>query len=232
MGDLTSTQMQTELVRRVSQLSQGAGSAALDAINRAIRWINRQGSYTFQLVADGATLTVPISPAKVNAPSDLDPGKALLISNVTNGAGLPIVKGSITDLWETRNFSGGIADDGFDRYLLVASASSAVPSVFHFFPSQSAQADVLVRYHKLTVDLADGAVKSNLPRDFDDLVIDMAEAEERRINDIGDTWNQMYARCQDQIKLLLNAYKSETILPGLETEAAELNQEKTQVGRP
>lgn len=228
MGDLSSTQMQAELQRRVAQLSVGAGSAALAAINRSIRWIQRQGSYTFQLA--GPTTLTCASGGTIALPLDVDPGKAILLTNVTNGQGLPIVKGSFADLWEARNFVA--QDQGFDRYMIVAAPKSSSASVLHLFPTQSVSSDVSIRYHRLSVDLSDGSGTSNLPRDFDDLVIDLAEAEERRINDIGDTWAQTYARCQDQIKVLLDAYRSTSMESGPGAEAQSAVAEKTQVGRP
>lgn len=229
MGDLSSTAMQAELQRRVTQLATGAGSQALAAINRAIRWINRQGSFTFQLKGPASLSAIPTT-GLINAPSDLDPGKALHAVNATNGVGLPIRDCAMTDIWESRGFVQ--QDGGFDRYILIP-GTHGNPAQFQFFPAQSGAVDVTIIYHQVTVDLADGGgVYSLLPRDFDDLVIDLAEAEERRINDVGDTWQLTLARCQDQIKTLLSAYRTASIESGLDSDAAVAVQQKTQIGRP
>lgn len=229
MGDKNSTQLQGELARRVTGLSTGAGSAALEAINRAIRWINRQGSFSFQLVLPAVTITVA-SGGTGTAPSDFDPGKLFHLNNATNGLGLPIRKATLSDIWETRNFSSDFADSGFDRYLLDVNVS---PVQIGLYPSQSGPCDVALTYHKKTVDLPDGFGSfSNLPRDFDDLIVDLAEAEEKRINDVGNTWQLVLARCQDQTKELLNGYRTASLESGPETDAKEVVQQKTATGRP
>jgi hypothetical protein len=224
MGQLTSTQMQTELARRVTQLSTGVGSAAETAISRAIRWINRRGSYTFQraaptsLVITGGTLTIA-------APSDLDAGKAI---GMTNPSGLPIRKGTGIDLWEAANYNLP-SDEGFSLYWLTM--NNPAPHTFNFRPSCATDKTVGLVYHKIVQPIS-GSSKSNLPDEFDDLVIDLAEAEERRINDVGDTWATVQARCQEEILKLLDGYRSVTIETGLASESAAEIQEETQVGRP
>jgi hypothetical protein len=219
MGDFTSTQLNTELMRRVPQIISADAGAA---INRAIKWVNRQGSYMFQLQAP-TTLNVTSS-GNIAAPADLDSGKAMYLANPS---GLPIKQGALTDIGQTQNYNT-ITDSGFDQYVLKDSGTST--ATFYFWPLQSGSTVVTLIYHLRTVDIT-GSTKSNLPRDFDDLLIDFAEAEERRIYDIGEIWPQILARTQDQIKVLLDAYRTESIETGLTSEAGIVTQEKTQVGR-
>lgn len=214
MGDLTATQLTTELQRRVSQVSS---TDALAAVQRAIRWINRQGSYTFQLnsfqtwnVTSSAVYTIP---------TDMDTGKA---HTLLNPSGLPVRKVGVQDSWISGNYNLP-ADKGFDCYIITKVS-------FLFFPAQTATTAVAALYHLRTVDIS-GSTTSNLPRDFDDLIVDLAEAEERRVSDVGDTWPQILARCQDQIKTLLDGYRSVSQEPMPTTEAAGVVVEKTQIGR-
>lgn len=226
MGAMTSTQMQTELARRVTQVPTGASSAAEAAINRAIRWINRQGSYTFQLSAP-----VGLTPASVTTaysstptPADFDPGKAFLLLGPNGNA---IKQAPVSSLNEALNYNT-IGNTDFDTYYLQAAGSGA--STLYLFPSITGSPSVTIIYHKVTADVT-GSGTSNLPRDFDDLVIDLAEAEEKRIYDVGDAWPQLLARAQDQIRVLLDGYRTQTIETGMDSEAQQVNAEKAQVGR-
>lgn len=214
MGDLTATQMVTELQRRITQLS---APDALAAVNRAIRWINRQGSFTFQLNTPQSWSVT--STAVYNIPSDMDIGKAHLLLNPN---GTPIRKIGVHDAWVSKNYNIP-PDKGFDTYHLTQ-------TTVNFGPAQSGTTTVTAHYHLKTANIS-GSTAANLPRDFDDLIIDLAEAEERRIMDVGEIWPQVLARCQDQIKTMLDGYRSVSMEPMPTTEAAGAVQEKTQIGR-
>lgn len=214
MGDLTATQMVAEVQRRVTQISP---ADALASVQRAVRWINRQGSFTFQLV-DPEPWTVTTTGVYA-IPVTMDVGKAHVLMNPS---GSPIRRVGVQDIWLAMNYNLP-GDLGFDIYTVTSTS-------FLFFPVQTANRVVSATYHKRTVDIS-GATKANLPRDFDDLIIDLAEAEERRVYDVGDTWSTMLARSQDQIKTLLDGYRSTTMEPMPTSEAALSSQEKQTVGR-
>lgn len=214
MGDLTAAQMVTELQRRVTQISS---TDALAAIQRAIRWSNRQGSFTFQL-SDPTSWNVT-STGIFAIPVTMDVGKAHVLINAN---GTPIRKVGIQDIWVSGNYNLA-ADVAFDVYTVTQAS-------FLFYPTQSTTKAVVAVFHLKTVDIS-GSAKANLPRDFDDLIIDLAEAEERRVYDVGDTWSTMLARSQDQIKALLDGYRSTTMEPMPTSEAAIVTSEKTQIGR-
>jgi hypothetical protein len=226
MGVLTSTQMQAELAVRVTQIPTGASSRAEAAINRAIKWANRQGAYTFQLSAPvNITPSTTSGVTSIATPTDFDPGKAMVLLNVT---GTPIQRAAITEIGASLNYNT-IASTDYDQYYLAASSAGA--SRIYLYPSNAISADVTMVYHKITTDIT-GSQVSNLPRDFDDLLIDLAEAEERRIFDVGDAWPQLLERSQSQVKLLLEAYRSAIGIQGLVSEAVGEVQAKTQVGHP
>lgn len=219
MGSMSFTTMQTELQRRVQQL--GATDAG-SAINRAIRWTNSLGAYSFQLQTP-TTLAVT-STGNIAAPADFDPGKPCYCANPN---GTPIRFGPPTDVWETQGLNT-IVDSGFDRFYIQVGATTT--HTLYFWPVQTGTTTVTFIYHKITADIA-GATTSNLPRDFDDLIIDLAEAEESRIFDKGEVWAGLLQRSQERTKSLLDAYRSERIATGLSSENAAVVQEKTSVGR-
>jgi hypothetical protein len=211
VGAKTHTQLVTELQRRVTQISS---TDAGEAINRALRWINRQGSYTFQ-VKDPTTLSVTASTGVATTPADMDVGKGHVVYG-TNG--LPVRKVGIQDVTESLNFNV-VSTIGWDCYIITQTKMV-------FFPAATGQpASVNIVYHLTTTDITGSGV-SNLPKDFDDLIIDLAEAEERRIYDVGEIWPQMLARAQDQIRVLLDGYRSTSLQPMMATEAQQAIQEK------
>lgn len=214
MGSKTHAQMVTELQRRITQLN---GTDAGEAINRAIRWVNRQGSYSFQ-VADPTTLVVANN-GVTTAPATMDVGKAHVI---TNPNGHPVRKVGLQDVWLANNYNTP-ADLNYDVYTLTQTK-------IVFYPAINPGLTVTIIYHTITTDIS-GAQVSNLPRDFDDLIIDLAEAEERRFFDVGDQWPQLLARSVDQIKTLLDGYRSVTMEPMTGVEAALVVNEKLQTGR-
>jgi hypothetical protein len=217
MGAMTAAQMQTELARRVTQL---AATDALAAVNRAIRWVNRQGSYTFQ-VAPPTTLAVPAN-GIATTPVTMDVGKAHVIYN-TNG--IPVSRVGVHDVWRSSNYNTPTGIN-YDAYTITGAA-------IVFFPAIAGGGTVNIIHHMITTDIA-GAQTANTPKDFDDLILDLAEGEERRIYDVGaaDLWLQMTARSQDQIKTLLDGYRSVTQNPMMGTEATQAVQEKMTQGRP
>jgi hypothetical protein len=218
MGDLTFNAAVTEIQRRVPSLSTpDAGAAA----NRAVRWINRQGSFTFQAVPP-TTLAVTAATGLATIPATMDTGKAHRFWNLN---GMPIQRAGTQDGgWTSANFNLP-ATAGWNEYQ-ITSANIV------FYPAGASQpTSVNVVYHVKTADIAGGST-FNVPRDFDDLIVDLAEAEERRIFDVGDTWVQMLARVQDQIKVLLDGYRSVTQEPMPLTEAMSAVSEKLNIGRP
>jgi hypothetical protein len=233
MGAMTGAAMVTELQRRISQLST---ADALAALNRSIRWIGRQGSYKFQLHMD-QTLVV-LDGATVAAPADLDNGKAMVLQN-SNGS--PIARIALTDIEQLSNFNiptqpifGGI--NVWDGYIIQSINNVGPPdaAVIFLYPHNGVPVSTGIRisYHRITVDIANsGSSWAQLPKDFDDLIIDMAEAEESRIYDVGSEWQMMMGRVKEQIMVLLDNYKSMSMEPGLVSESSEAIKEKTALGR-
>lgn len=218
MGLKTLAQMNAELTRRITSLSSADANAAL---NRAVQFINRQGSFSFQLASQTTFSTDGTT--NVNTPNDLDPGKAMYLQNAN---GSPIQRIPISDAWMTQNYNT-YADAGFSGFILIV--APAAPHQFRLYPSVSAAQTVTLIYHKVVANITSGV--TNLPQDFDDLVIDLAEAEERRIFDIGNAWPALLSRSMEQIKALLEGYRTQKAEAGTDSENAALVQSQTKVGK-
>lgn len=183
-------------------------------------WHKATGTYTW------THETATISPAG-NGPSDMDPGKAKL---VLNSDGSPVQHVPLSEFWASFNYESTVESGAYDTYSIITDNTSNPPShTFVFFPAPSGS--VTLYYHRILQDLTLGGTLTMFPRDFDDLIVDLAEAEERRIYDIGDTWQLLLARAQDQIKVLIDGYRSMTGQPAMVTESAAKIQESTQTGR-
>lgn len=230
MGALTGAAMVLEVQRRVPQLSS---AQALAALNREIRWIHRQGSFQFEIAAPAA-LTVTAAGggllmATAPLPVAMDVGKAKLIANAN---GTPIRRISVQDVSELTNFNTPSALNTRYHSYFIQSENSTSPVVHtaYFLPNFTGSA--VIHYHRLSQDIADsGSSFTTLPRDFDDLLLDLAESAERRIFDIGNTWDELYKRSAQDALALLDGYKSMSIQEGGVTESVAQVQQETQTGR-
>lgn len=230
MGALAGDAMVLELQRRVPQL---AASEALAALNRAIRWIHGQGSFQFELTTPS---TVTITAAGGGAlmatgplPTDIDIGKTKLLAN-TNGT--PIRKIAPQDVSEHTNYNTPAALTTRYHSYFIQSINSTSPPTHIVYVLPNATGSLLLTYHKLSVDIANnGASFSAMPRNFDDLLIDIAEANERLIFDIGTTWEVRLKQAQERALNLLDGYRTMTIQDGGLGESSVQIQQETQTGR-
>lgn len=229
MGLLSGTQLIDELVRRLTNEQR---SDALAALNRAQKWVLRQGSFQFMMSAP-----VTLNPVQGSNPNlaavatyagSIEASKGKMMFNTD---GTPIKHIPLSDFWNSLNYNLP-ATTSYDCYTIQTVNSAAVDPqhTFYFLPNQSGTA--FFYFHRVATPLQDSSgIFSELPADFDDLLVDLAEAEERRIYDIGDSWQLLLGRAQDQIKVLLDGYRSETQQETGLNDAQLKAQEQTQVGR-
>lgn len=222
-----------ELIRRITNLDR---TTALAALNRAQKWCLRQGTFQFQQAAPVTlTITAQVAPqqaarAVLSQASNLPPMDAGKAKMMLNPDGSPVVHVPWSDFWSALNFNLP-ASVMYDAYTVMTTVNQTdVTNTFYFFPNVTGTTQLY--YHKMSTELTDSATSfSTLPPDFSDLLVDLAEAEERRIYDVGDTWQLLMQRSQDQIKVLLDGYRSETIQPTSLSDAQAKIQESTQLGR-
>lgn len=218
-----------ELIRRLTNLDR---TTALNALNRAQRWCLRQGSYQFMmggpLPLSGTLRAAPQQTAIATVNGAIDPGKAKMIFNSADGT--PVRHVAWSDFWQSLNYN--IPNNAtYDTYTMQTLNTNGDPAhTIYLLPNISA--DIEFYYHRISTGLSDAPNSySDLPSDFDDLLVDLAEAEERRIYDIGDSWQLLLTRSQDQIKLMLDGYRSESQQETGLTDASVKSQETTQLGR-
>lgn len=222
MGDLTADQFVAELQRRLTSLDS---TTALNAINAAIEQINRATSYTFNTNSASTILSVTASggfAATAAVPANSDLGKEIAVFNAN---GTPVRRVSPSEFWMSQNYNIPVQSPvQYDCYTF---AGPSVGGSMMFVPNASGNVTVFSTFQSTAIS---GAANSALPRDFDRLIVDLAEAEERRIYDIGD-WATLYARAKEDLKLLADAYKTMTNEPAGVTESANKVEEEQKLGR-
>lgn len=221
--------MRTELQRRLQNLSD---AHAIAALNRSIKWIERQSGYLFMAEPTPALIVVtsrtpPEQAAIGSMQVSFDPSKGKMVFNVD---GTPVQHMALSDLWMSSNYNIP-GQDIYDGYA-IATDYTANPPLHTFYFTPNVSGSVFIYYHRAHVDIADSPSSfSGLPAEFDDLIVDLAEAEERRVYDIGDSWQLLLGRCQDQIKVLIDGFRSESQQAAQVSDATVKVQEATQIGR-
>lgn len=218
--------MVTELQRRVTNLSS---TIALAALNRAMSWVTRQGSFQF-LMAGPVTLVVTQDSSLLASSGAftlaMDPGKAKM---VFNGDGSPVQHVPFSEFWASENYNVASTGGLYDVYTLKTDNSATNSHTMYFLPKTDG--NVFLYYHRLPTPLTGDTSIPDLPPDFHILLVDLAEAEERRIYDVGDSWQLLMTRAQDQLKLLMDGYRSMTQQPSSMSDSTLKIQEETQTGR-
>lgn len=232
MGLKSGQQLVDELTRRLTNLDR---TTALEALNRAQKWCVRQGSFQFMMTTVPYTFSsgggileqVGQMAAKAQISLPMDPGKAKMVFNLD---GTPIRHVPFDEFWQSVNYNIPTGTM-YDTYTVKTQFYSNAPvHTFYFLPN--VDGDAVIYYHSILGEIADGGGSySELPNDFDDLLVDLAEAEERRIYDIGDSWQLLLQRSQEQIKLLLDGYRSSTQQETNLSDATVKAQETAQLGR-
>lgn len=181
-------------------------------------WPDATGTYAFTVISD--------TPSESAGPGEFDPGKAKM---VLNADGSMVQHVALSDIWESYNYNLPVSTS-YNVYTVVSDNTTSPPThTFLFFPSMTGF--VTLHYHRTMTDLTGGSDRTPFPKDFDDLIVDLAEAEERRIYDVGDSWQILMARCQERIKVLSDAYRSMTQQATSLQDAQTKVQEVSQLGR-
>ena len=225
---MTNAEMVAELQRRITNLSSTVAQAAL---NRALSWVMRQASFQF-MITGPLTLTVtgaadPNDPtASANLSGSLDPGKAKMMLNID---GTPIQHVPFSEFWTSSNYNVTSMTGLYDTYTIRTDNYASPTHSFYFMPKSNGTA--IFFYHRVPNVIDNSTGTCDLPVDFHPLLIDLAEADERRIYDVGDSWQLLMARSQDQLKLLIDGYRSMTSQPSQLSDAQVKIQEQTQLGK-
>jgi hypothetical protein len=238
MSNLLSTAAM--VVKCQARVPLGLSSAFwMDKLNEAYRWVSQKGNYVWDLT--GATITVGAFQSGFPIPSGCDPGKPMYLSgplSVTVPAErlnssipyvpwdsaqlqqmseMPVIPGMIS-CWTVRTnvVIGPPLVYGYRGYLYPEGAISS-GSQFEFI------------YHTDVsgTEFASGAsVYFPTPNSFDNLFVELAEAEAKRIYGLAG-WDIIQKRAESAIVNLLDSYRStKNVLAGLTDQQKQVSEKK------
>ena len=207
----------------VAQLGQrlplGYSSGFLnDKLNQAFRYIDQQGNFVWQLAL--STPTVLTGTNFFTIPSTIDYGKPMMVAGPVSGVGgsanypsiqwLPFDKAYQLHMGE---IGGGAAPGNYSGWTNVKTnailfPSAAAPNIGNF--------SMVLIGHSYTVPLAYGAgIFFPTPDCFDDVIVDLAEAEVRRIYSLPQC-EYIMQRAQSGLSRFVDLYRStKDIMSGL-----------------
>lgn len=237
MSNLTSTSaMVAQLQTRVPiGLSSTFWMAKL---NEAYRWISQKGNFIWDLKEPSVVWTLSIGDTRILLPTDCDPGKPIYISGPTASSGvsttvLTTIPFKAWDESLDQQYADVVAPPGLFSCFTVVSQFRTNPFapfntlyeyLVQFYPASAAPTiatgDFTFKmvYHA-DVASTEYALGANVffptPNSFDNLLIELAEAEARRIYGLAG-WDIIQKRAESAIVNLLDSYRStKNVLSGL-----------------
>lgn len=207
--------MVNEVLSRVQQnFSTGR---ALYFVNRAVRYFDGVASYSFN--AKTGSVSYATGQTSQPAPVDLDSGKDIYAYVVTLAGNLmPVKRVELNEYGINAVYQP--APFGPSHYTIVGASSGAnVPSLL-VYPPISGGFTLSLVYHVPPALIANsGTAYSNFPDAFDDIIVDWAEAEIKRIYKMAGAM-EIFARVEKQLASLVDQYRTNTKLAeGLAAEA-------------
>lgn len=242
----TLTQMATECATRVPI---GLSSAFwVKKLNEAYRWISQKGNYVWDIKVSLTTQVTLLDPYGFTLPSDCDPGKPMYLSGPQSGA--LAQTGNMYTLipfkpWDDsleQQFAEVVAPPGMYSCWSYYANFSYTPS-FPTAPTYAYKAILYPTSAKPTVTTGaftfifayhtdvnsteyTGSSYFPTPNSFDNLLIELAEAEVRRIYGLAG-WEIIQKRAESAIMNLLDSYRStKNVLAGLQDQQKQVSEKK------
>lgn len=230
---LSTSAMVTECQARVPI---GLSSAYwMKRLNEAYRWISQKGNYIWDVKV--GTATVAIGGTTFSLPADCDPGKPMWLAGPTSGGvGGTSSTGVFNNLipyqpWDeslSQQYAEITAPPGLYSCWTFATFFVGTPPAYNYlgelFPSSAKPtagtgAFTLSLYYHTDVNSTEYTSASNIyfptPNSFDTLIIELAEAEAKRVYGIAG-WDIVQKRAESAIVNLLDSYRStKNVLSGL-----------------
>jgi len=209
------------------------GQFCMDKLNESYMWIEQQGAFVWNVKL--ATITLVALGTQVLAPTDMDVGKPAsiyprlpipgIVAATTEIPYVPMDEFSLHEIYHTPTMQGVFSV--FTIY---------IPTGFYtilFAPQTNApiiNTDYVVFYHMinpaLSTPLTIGPNYFPTPDQFDTLLIDLAEAEIKRIYRLGG-WAEALQKAQASASVELDKYRSpKRDLAGVQEQTKEV-QEKS-----
>lgn len=206
---LSTSAMVAELSRRVPL--GFTATLAMDALNGAMRWINQQGSFPWLIrKADaGVTLTT----GALALPADYDPGKKAVLYGTEAGAvptEIPFMPWDVAV--KQQSHQSATAASGllscWSYYAEIAVSTVTIKG--QVFPASAAKTENLsFVYHtsKFPALTSGASTYFPTPDHFDYLIVELAESELMRQSRLVG-WDILYKRVTDQLRAMLDAYRT------------------------
>ncbi len=175
-------------------------------INRSARYWNSKASYSFNCTTNISAFVFAPNVTVATAPSDMDMGQDFYI--YTSGATpYPIRRVELNE-YGIKGIRGNLmSNQNIPDHYVVAGRTVQI------YPGIPGGITLSAFYHIITPVLTDSTSSFSLfPDNFDDVILDFAEAETKRENRIIG-WEPLMARVTDQAKGLVDQYRTNTKLP-------------------
>ena len=202
---LTTTKMVAELQQRCPFAVPS--QVCMDRLNSAYRWLETQGSFYWNLIY--TTLTVATASLTVDLPADFNPLKEAVITAANGGLRLQYVPAE--DFLQYRTASSTATAGVFSVWTFVWVTGATPKYVAHLGPDAAKSTPTVsleLWYHRQTpTALAIGSYYYPTPDECDDLIVDMAEGEIKRIYGIAG-WDAIVQKARDTAMRILDQGRS------------------------
>lgn len=223
MGQTLSTSaMIDQVVLRCPEMQ--TRSVVLFFVNRAVRYWNGIASFIYNFRTASAPLSWGSSVTSVPMPADMDPGGEFYLYT-TGGNPYPVRKATLDEYGIKGVYSGSKVSANFPDHYVIVGGNILI------YPGIAAGVTLNAIYQKITVLLTDSTLShSLLPDNFDDMVVDFAECEIKRIYRIIG-WEPLMARVADQSKMLSDQYRIGSAASGGTTDQLREGQDSAVLGK-
>jgi hypothetical protein len=203
---LTTAQMVAEIQHRMPYSIPS--QICMDRLNSAYRWLETQGSFVWNLLY--TTLTVSANALTVDLPVDFNPLKEAVIT--TAGGGLRLQYVPAEDFLQYRTAPSTTTTGVFSVWTFVWVTGTPPKYVVHLGPDAAKNAtgttSLELWYHRQSpTPLVAGSYYYPTPNECDDLIVDMAEGEMKRIYGIAG-WDVIIQKARDMAMRILDQGRS------------------------
>lgn len=212
-------------------------------LNEAFRWISQKGNFIWDVKAGTATVLVGASTFQL--PTDCDPGKPMWLSGPTGGSVgssgnfLSMIPYAPWDESLHQQFAEVVSPAGLYSCWTFAAYFTGTPPTYRYmaelFPASAAPTAAtgnftFAMYYHTDVSATEYVSGANIffptPNSFDNLMIELAEAEARRIYGLAG-FEMIQKRAESAIVNLLDSYRStKNVLAGLTDQQKQVSERK------
>jgi hypothetical protein len=212
-------------------------------LNEAYRWISQKGNFIWDVKQTGQTVTA--GNIYFTLPTDCDPGKPMYLAGPTSGmsSGVSVSMNSLIPYkaWDDtldQSMSELVVPAGMYSCFSVVTAFSGMTYSYraYLYPLSAAPVGGVGNefnfyfYYHTDVASTEIAIGSGnyfpTPNSFDNLLIELAEAEARRIYGLAG-WEIIQKRAESAITNLLDSYRStKNVLAGLVDQQKQVSEKK------